>query len=85
MSIITTHQEDISSVWYTNKIKHGLCDFLIPSDGSKNTNSYQIIGKETEDGRRWAVEKGKKEAKMATKKQKSRGEERMRGMTQGEE
>jgi hypothetical protein len=37
-----------------------LCDSLVPSDESKNTNSYWTRRKETEEWRRWAVEKGKK-------------------------
>lgn len=58
--IITNHQKDISSVGHPKKIKCGLCDFLVPSDGSKNTNSYWIRGKETEGGRMWGVEKGRR-------------------------
>lgn len=58
--IITNHQKDISSVGHTKKIKYELCDFLVPSDGSKNTNSYWIRGKETEGRRMWGVEKGKR-------------------------
>lgn len=42
-------------------MEYGLCDFLKPSEDSENTNSYWTRGKETEEGRRWAVEIGKKE------------------------